>query len=78
MIGKLEISGRQKRFDNDVSEHDHIYCDICHKVDNLDIAQRGWKTEEYGDTGGYSITGYRLEVLGICPECQKKEKKKEK
>ena len=26
MIGKLEISGRQKRFDFDVSDHDHIYC----------------------------------------------------
>lgn len=78
MIGKLEISGRQKRFDYDVSEHDHIYCVICHKVDNLDIAHSGWKPEEFGEIGGYSITGYRLEVLGICPECQKKEKKKEK
>jgi Fur family ferric uptake transcriptional regulator len=26
MITKLEISGRQKRFDYDVVDHDHIYC----------------------------------------------------
>ena len=37
IIGKLEISGRQKRFDFDPEDHDHIYCAVCHRVDNLDI-----------------------------------------
>jgi Fur family ferric uptake transcriptional regulator len=78
MIGKLEISGRQKRFDYDASEHHHIYCIVCHRVDNLDIAHDSWTPEESGRTGGYSITGYRLEIIGICPDCQKKQQKKEK
>lgn len=73
MIGKLEISGRQKRFDFDVSEHDHIYCIICHKVDNLTIARDAIAPQRRDSPGGYTITGYRVEIVGICPECQKKE-----
>jgi Fur family transcriptional regulator, ferric uptake regulator len=78
LIGKLEISGRQKRFDFDVSDHDHIYCMVCHRVDNLNIERTSIDSEQLGAKAGYSITGYRVEIIGICPECQKKEKKKEK
>ncbi len=73
MIGKLEISGRQKRFDFDVSDHDHIYCVVCHKVDNLDIEREAFAVERIDSVGGYAITGYRVEIVGICPECQKKD-----
>jgi len=78
LIGKLEISGRQKRFDYDVEEHDHVYCVVCHRVDNLDIKIKGVGPREVGVVQGYTITGYRLEALGICLDCQKKEMKKEK
>ncbi len=78
MIGKLEISGRQKRFDYDPSEHDHIYCVVCHRVDNLMMAHKGLNAEELGAVAGYSITGYRLEIVGICPECQRNVDNKEK
>ncbi len=77
LIGKLEISGRQKRFDYDFSEHDHIYCVICHRIDNLDIAREDWNNEQFRSVGGYTITGYRLEIMGVCPDCQKKQNKKE-
>lgn len=78
LIGKLEISGRQKRFDYDVSDHDHIYCVVCHKVDNLNIERKSVDSAQLGAAAGYSITGYRVEIIGICPECQDKEKKMEK
>ena len=78
LIGKLEISGRQKRFDYEVTEHDHIYCAVCHRVDNLDIKRQGLHTREINAVKGYSFTGYRLEIMGICAACQKKEKKETK
>ncbi|RPH39624.1 MAG: transcriptional repressor, partial [Desulfobulbaceae bacterium] len=40
VVGKLEISGRQKRFDYDVSQHDHIFCLKCHRVDNIDMQKK--------------------------------------
>jgi len=74
LIGKLEISGRQKRFDYDATDHDHIYCAVCHRVDNLNIERQGLHTKEIKAVKGYSITGYRLEIVGVCPVCQQKEK----
>lgn len=78
LIRKLEISGRQKRFDYDPSDHDHVYCIICHRVDNLVIAHKGLSAGEFGAVAGYSITGYRLEIVGVCPECQVTMEIKEK
>ena len=72
MIAKLEISGRQKRFDYDVEEHDHIYCVQCHRVDNLKVDRQEVHDVPHISDKGYAVTGYRLEVAGICPECQKK------
>lgn len=77
IIGKLEISGRQKRFDYDPSDHDHIYCAVCHRVDNLGVKGSVVGEKEMNAVKGYSVTGYRLEIIGICPECQAKGKKKE-
>lgn len=71
LIGKLEISGRQKRFDFDPSDHDHIYCVVCHRVDNLNIDRTSVDSEQLGAGAGYSVTGYRVEIMGICPQCQK-------
>lgn len=78
LIGKLEISGRQKRFDYDVVEHDHIYCAVCHKVDNLKIERQGLHAREIQAVKGYTVTGYRLEIVGVCPACQKRKAKQEK
>ncbi|MCK5515969.1 MAG: transcriptional repressor [Desulfobulbaceae bacterium] len=78
MIRKLEISGRQKRFDWQLDPHDHIYCVQCHSVDNIDFHQDcpiALPTEIHK---GYIISGCRIEFFGICPKCQKKNKPKKK
>ncbi len=77
MIRKLEISGRQKRFDSELEDHDHIYCVECHRIENLDIGVNNVEVP-VEDAHGYTITGRRLEVTGICPRCQKKIEKTKK
>jgi len=77
IIAKLEVSGRQKRFDYDVREHDHIYCVVCHRVDNLELDRESIRAVGWNSDKGYSVQGYRLEVAGICPDCQKKRSEKE-
>ena len=77
IIGKLEISGRQKRFDYAPEEHDHIYCVVCHRVDNLEIEHKGLTLKEFEAVAGYSVTGCRLEIVGVCPECQRKRDNRE-
>ncbi|MCF8055536.1 MAG: transcriptional repressor [Desulfocapsa sp.] len=77
MIRKLEISGRQKRYDSVLVDHDHIYCVECHRIENLELGTSDVKLP-VGEAKGYTITGRRLEVTGLCPVCQKKITKSKK
>jgi Fe2+ or Zn2+ uptake regulation protein len=70
IIRKLEISGRKKRFDSELEEHDHIYCVRCHRIENLLIDKSGMKISPQDTVKGYTISGCRLEVNGLCPSCQ--------
>ena len=70
IIGKLEISGRQKRFDSDVHPHDHIYCLQCHRVDNIEFDRTLVNPAAVASDKGYRITGYRVEFKGICANCR--------
>mgnify|MGYP001079560443 CR=1 FL=1 len=76
LIGKLEVSGRQKRFDWDTSDHDHVHCIKCHRVDNLELDRENLDISTPEAVSGYKITGYRLEFSGLCAECANIKKKK--
>ncbi len=77
MIRKLEISGRQKRFDKEIDQHDHIFCVQCRRVDDIKLDQTRLISLEEGQNQGYKISGCRVEFYGICPKCQAKNKKKQ-
>ncbi len=72
LITKLEISGRQKRFDWDPGSHDHIFCTQCQRVDNICTPTGNAPVISSMQKKGYRITGRRIEFFGICPNCQKK------
>jgi Fe2+ or Zn2+ uptake regulation protein/predicted transcriptional regulator len=77
MIKKLEISGRQKRFDWDLEQHDHIFCVQCRRVDNIEINRDGKLSLSDDQSRGYQISGCRVEFFGVCPKCQAKNAKKQ-
>jgi Fe2+ or Zn2+ uptake regulation protein len=77
MIRKLEISGRQKRFDKEIEQHDHIFCVQCRRVDDIKFDQRRLITLKEEESQGYKISGCRVEFFGVCPKCQAKNKKKQ-
>ncbi len=78
LINKLEISGRQKRFDWDLQQHDHIYCVQCHRVDNIDLGDSKNVSLPEQDSHGYMVSGCRVEFYGICPKCNALRVKKRK
>lgn len=69
LIQKLEISGRQKRFDWNPGPHDHVLCTACHRLDNIDITGPVPELPRELDQR-YRITGRRIEFFGLCPHCQ--------
>ena len=70
MVRKLETAGTQKRFDGDTSRHDHIKCIRCGKIDDLMIPLPRLDASDMQETE-YQVLDYNLELLGICPACQK-------
>jgi len=71
LIKKLEISGRQKRFDWDPGDHDHVFCTKCHRVDNIITPTSPSPYVEPVQGKGYLVTGCRIEFFGLCPNCLK-------
>lgn len=69
VIKKIEITGRQKRFDSEMQQHNHVYCVQCHRIDNI-LLERGTGVLRPEDDKGYEITGCRIEFTGLCPACQ--------
>ena len=71
-IQKLELGGTTKRFDWNPNKHYHIRCLQCGRVDDAPVAPLTRIEDElYGSTV-YEIVGHRLEFLGLCPECSRK------
>ena len=80
-IRKLDFVPGQKRFDGDISEHDHIRCVKCGRVDDLpkDNCFNFEKLKEVTACAeGYDVLGFNMELYGLCPECLNKKKIKSK
>ncbi len=73
MIRKIETCGDQKRFDGTPEPHLHIICTHCGKVHDTYNEPEIDLDKLTGVETDYKITGVRLELLGICPECNKEK-----
>jgi len=74
VIGRLEIRGREMRFDYDPAAHDHVVCVKCHRVENVFLGAEKENYPSHAIADGYIITGCRVEFVGLCPRCQEKTK----
>ncbi|OGV55665.1 MAG: hypothetical protein A2017_03020 [Lentisphaerae bacterium GWF2_44_16] len=70
-ILKLELTGKQKRFDGNIENHYHLRCTKCGRVVDIeidDMLEIDKKLNELVDR--LSLDGYRLELSGICEICK--------
>ncbi len=70
IIRKLDTAGQQKRFDGDTSPHYHIKCVKCGKIDDL-YFELPKPSPAWAAQTDFQILEYNVELLGICPKCQK-------
>ena len=81
ILGKLADDGKIKRisvpgmadiFDKTLLEHDHMICDLCGRIRDLDL---GNFKETLEKQSGSPIISYNLSVRYICPDCMKENEK---
>lgn len=69
---ELDFGDAHNRYDGNTHEpHPHLICKRCGAIldlENLPLESLG---EEVSEETGYIITGHRLELFGICPDCQR-------
>ena len=75
MIRTLDMAGAQRRFDADVSQHYHVRCVRCGRVDDLPIRAVGAIDRAVRGTTDYDIIGHVLKFVGLCRRCKGREGK---
>jgi len=71
IIKKLELSGKQKRFDGNINLHYHMRCKKCHCV--VDVEHAKLMDLEFilnNLISDLDFQGYHLELLGLCKNCR--------
>jgi Fur family ferric uptake transcriptional regulator len=69
LIQKIEGMGTQKRFDCKLEQHHHIRCMQCGRVDDVDVELGNQVEDVLRKSTEYRLTGYRVDLEGICPQC---------
>ena len=72
-IRKIEMGGTLKRFDGKSDDHYHIRCMICQRVVDAPVKLMPNLEKSLNGKTDFEILGHRLEFVGICPECQKRQ-----
>ena len=72
-VKEMKYGDASSRFDFATTEHYHAICEKCGKIE--DVYYPGLEdvqsvTEELT---GFKVSSHRMEIYGVCPDCQEKE-----
>lgn len=77
LVKELTYGDSSSRFDYVTSNHYHVICEKCDKIVDFDYPALDEVEQLASHVTGFKVTHHRMEVYGICPECQKKADKKD-
>jgi Fur family ferric uptake transcriptional regulator len=72
----LNRAGAQKRFDGAVRRHHHVRCTACGRVSDIFDPPEVHTPLPEKPVPGFSIHGVEVEYLGLCLECEAKQRSK--
>lgn len=72
-IMKLELSGKQKRFDGNPERHYHLRCTECGRVEDVAPEKMKDVDEKLNElVKNLKIDDFRLELSGLCSYCKQR------
>ncbi|WP_062052078.1 peroxide-responsive transcriptional repressor PerR [Bacillus sp. JCM 19034] len=74
IVRELTYGDSSSRFDSVTSDHYHVICKECGKI--VDFHYPGLDEVETlaEHVTGFKVLNHRMEIYGICPDCQNKNK----
>ncbi|MBO8164660.1 MAG: peroxide-responsive transcriptional repressor PerR [Brevibacillus sp.] len=74
LVRELTYGDASSRFDaNTAEEHYHIICSECGDIRDFHYPYLHHIEKDASKAAGFKVTGHRMEIYGICPECQSKQ-----
>ena len=70
-IRKVLMKDGNDRFDKMLINHNHIICECCGKVRDVDLLLNGNEVKEVENQTGFKITDCNFNINGICNDCMK-------
>lgn len=70
LIQELKYGKDFSRYDGNPARHYHVTCERCGQVEDLPLPLLARMDRAAAAASGYTITGHRLEFLGVCRRCR--------
>lgn len=69
LIDRVELGDRRSRFELHDVHHEHVRCSSCGEVAEVQGCLIEDVSERVRGATGYSVTGHRVVLSGLCPAC---------
>jgi Fur family ferric uptake transcriptional regulator len=69
-VRKLQTGGTQRRYDGNASNHYHVCCVRCGRVEDVPMELMPSLEESARQATDYEIIGHQVAFTGFCPECR--------
>lgn len=70
LVRELTYGDASSRFDANMSDHYHIICRRCGKITDFSYPPLVEVEEEAARKTGFKVDSHRMEVYGLCADCQ--------
>lgn len=60
------------RVETNEKPHHHLVCTVCKSITDIDAEDLGFASKSRKLRGGFLAQRFAVDVLGLCPACQKK------
>jgi Fur family transcriptional regulator, peroxide stress response regulator len=72
IIQEFPFGDQASRFDGRTDRHDHVHCQICGGLYDVDVPIAILARQVAEEQTGFEIDGHQTVFQGICPDCQRK------
>lgn len=70
MVRELTYGDSSSRFDANVSDHYHVICEKCGKMEDFSYPSLADVEHQAEKSTGFQVKGLRMELYGICKSCK--------
>jgi Fur family peroxide stress response transcriptional regulator len=76
LVQELAVLNHEgRRFDSNLSPHDHLICSICGKVVDTEVNVNNPLLMTEKQKNGFDIRETRIKFYGVCPDCKNMDSK---